>query len=524
MAARLLLVDDNKQSLKLLSAILSIEGYDIETAPDGNEAINILLSRHIDLVVTDILMPNVDGYYLCFKIRENPTLNKMPVIIYTATYTSRSEESIALELGADLFLRKPAPAKQIIESVAKLLESPRAPRHAITRTEKSFEAMHRYSSDLITKLEHRNIELEQTTANLESTLEQFKEAERIAGMGHWQMDLDSQAFIMSDSLYSVYGYDPGSVNLNPEFIFSIVHPDDRNHVKETTEEVMVHRKPASFTYRIISPSGDVRYLFSLARLVYDSSNHPTHMSGIVIDTTTINEKEHQLLASNKELETFIYKSSHDLRGPIASILGLVNLTDHENDETVLRSYISHIKELTLKQAKMLDDLTATMAIKEAIPAHEVFDLLSLIKESIQDISTHGQDRPPRIEVNAKLHMPIVSDRKILKGILHQILLNAIHFSDSNKNENRITIDTRVVQNNVEVMVKDNGIGIPDEVKPHIFDLFYRGSELSRGSGLGLYLVRNAIKKIGGIISVESKVGLGTTITMKIPVGELHILS
>ena len=140
MSKRILLADDNKQSLKLLKAIYDAEGYDVEVAADGKEAMDILLKTRVDLLVSDVLMPNVDGYYLCFKVRENEKLRNIPIIIYTATYTSESEAKVAMEMGADRFIRKPAAIKTLLDTAKELLENPvliffRDPRSPIGHAE-----------------------------------------------------------------------------------------------------------------------------------------------------------------------------------------------------------------------------------------------------------------------------------------------------------------------------------------------------------------------------------------------------
>src|SRR6188474_1530688 len=107
----ILVVDDNDTLLKLSRDTFASYGYIVLTARDGEEALNILNKEKIDLVVTDVLMPNVDGYMLCYRIRSDELLRDLPVMIYTATYTSASDEALANEIGADKFIRKPAPMK-----------------------------------------------------------------------------------------------------------------------------------------------------------------------------------------------------------------------------------------------------------------------------------------------------------------------------------------------------------------------------------------------------------------------------
>lgn len=169
---RLLLADDNELSMKLMKVIFEAEGYTTFSAKDGAEAMTILLREKIDLIVTDILMPNVDGYYLCYKVRLHDQLNTIPIIVYSGTFTSQSEEKVAREMGANLFIRKPAPKDILISSVKELLTVPQNMNPTVTASAESFEVMHQYSSSLIDKLEHRNILLEEAKQNLERIVEE----------------------------------------------------------------------------------------------------------------------------------------------------------------------------------------------------------------------------------------------------------------------------------------------------------------------------------------------------------------
>jgi DNA-binding response OmpR family regulator len=121
----ILVVDDTASILKLTKDIFEIAGYDVITAVDGQLALAILQERKIDVVITDILMPNMDGYILCYSIRTTDKIKDIPVIIYSATYTSSSDEEMAMEIGADKFLRKPAKMSDLVGAVEHLLSSDR---------------------------------------------------------------------------------------------------------------------------------------------------------------------------------------------------------------------------------------------------------------------------------------------------------------------------------------------------------------------------------------------------------------
>lgn len=155
-----LLVDDTPSLLKLGVAIFESGGYDVATATNGVEALTVLSQRSVDLIVTDILMPEMDGYSLCFNIRNSDAYKSIPIIIYSATYTSSSDEALGMNIGADLFMRKPASMEQLLAAAKQVIGTP---RHGavVEQSQELSEVMKIYNSRLIEKLEEKNQELQQ---------------------------------------------------------------------------------------------------------------------------------------------------------------------------------------------------------------------------------------------------------------------------------------------------------------------------------------------------------------------------
>jgi CheY-like chemotaxis protein len=114
---KILIADDIAINRKLLGAILEAEGHVTIEAADGIEALQILNREKMDAVVSDILMPRMDGYRLCHEIRANEHLRDLPIVIYTSTYTSASDEKLALDMGADKYLKKPSPVEAILSAL-----------------------------------------------------------------------------------------------------------------------------------------------------------------------------------------------------------------------------------------------------------------------------------------------------------------------------------------------------------------------------------------------------------------------
>jgi CheY-like chemotaxis protein len=115
-----LIVDDIAINRKLLSAILKAEGHTIMEAMDGAEALANLERAQPDAIISDILMPRMDGYRLCYELRQSERFHQIPFIVYTATYTSPADEKVTLDLGADRFIHKPAPSQVILDALREV--------------------------------------------------------------------------------------------------------------------------------------------------------------------------------------------------------------------------------------------------------------------------------------------------------------------------------------------------------------------------------------------------------------------
>src|SRR5713226_1818135 len=124
---KVLVVDDNTTNRKLLRAILAADGHSVVDAEDGLAALEILGREKIDAIISDILMPRMDGYRLCYEVRRQPRFASLPFIFYTSTYTSTGDESLAISLGADRFICKSASAQMLSKAVWDLMAAPIRP-------------------------------------------------------------------------------------------------------------------------------------------------------------------------------------------------------------------------------------------------------------------------------------------------------------------------------------------------------------------------------------------------------------
>jgi len=158
---KILIVDDVATVRKVLRFSLEARGHQIVEAADGVQALRLLDLETVDGVVSDVLMPNMDGFRLCYEIRRNEKLRNLPFVTYTETYTSAHDQKLAKKVGADKFLLKSASADAIIEAPCSAQQPARPPPSNPEPTDAEMEILREYSESLVNKLEQRNIELQQ---------------------------------------------------------------------------------------------------------------------------------------------------------------------------------------------------------------------------------------------------------------------------------------------------------------------------------------------------------------------------
>ena len=233
----------------------------------------------------------------------------------------------------------------------------------------------------------------------------------------------------------------------------------------------------------------------------------------------INEKEEMLAEiqeSNKELNTFMYKASHDLRGPLSSMFGLVNIAREETKDPLVHKYLDLIKTSVKKLDNILEELMQITIIKQGKTQREPVKINELIKDVLQTFQSHEHFDEINITVSDKPTSRITCDSRLLKTVFRNLIENAIKYRNIGAENPFVHITVRKKSENILIEIADNGMGIPEKYHGQIFDMFFRANESSKGSGLGLYIVKNAVEKLGGTIQVKSKIKAGTTFSVSLP--------
>jgi PAS domain S-box-containing protein len=238
--------------------------------------------------------------------------------------------------------------------------------------------------------------------------------------------------------------------------------------------------------------------------------------GMYVDITDRRKVEEELKTRNTELDNFVYKVSHDLRAPLSSVLGLVHLAALPGNDDSLADYLKLVGQKAEQLDHFISDvLSHSKNLKMELKIEQV-DFHKIIDQTFNDLSyLKGAENVNKdVKIEAR---DFKSDPWRIGEIFRNLVSNAIKYRKLGADRTDIVI--RIDQDDVgrcTIVFKDNGIGVSKENLDKIFEMFYRASAQSDGSGLGLYIVKNAIDKLGGTVTVESALGTGTTFKIILP--------
>ncbi len=287
---------------------------------------------------------------------------------------------------------------------------------------------------------------------------------------------------------------------------------------ELEEKGVCHNVELNF-----QPSGGKKPLITScsASILYDKRNQQTGVLYIAKDITKIKETERLLLEKNRELDTFVYKSSHDLKGPLASIIGLTNVANLEVKDEVSLSYFKLIRKSAERLNSILVDLAELARLRNTASQITATDPSQLMEDILQ---SYLIDKSLSDIIDFQLELGEVqgffSNSKILGSVFQNLIDNAIKYrkvgATHEKPRIAIKIKQSIVDQSVVCTVSDNGMGIPESKINQVFDMFLRATEASKGTGLGLYIVKTSVTKLKGTIDVDSIEGVGSTFRVVLP--------
>lgn len=231
----------------------------------------------------------------------------------------------------------------------------------------------------------------------------------------------------------------------------------------------------------------------------------------------LDEQNRSLKDLNAELDQFAYRVSHDLRSPISSTLGLLYLAKEENELKSLQEYHQMMEKSLVKLDDFIQEiLTHTRNSRLPIVYEPIQNLQGYIQEIVLPFTQNPAFAHIQFSTEIQENAVLYTDSTRLRMILQNLLSNAFYYHDVHKPKNWVKLNMDINQESVRIEITDNGIGIEEKHLNKIFNMFYRATEKTPGTGLGLYIVKQVLEKMQGKISVQSVYGNGTTFIVEFP--------
>ena len=228
------------------------------------------------------------------------------------------------------------------------------------------------------------------------------------------------------------------------------------------------------------------------------------------------KRNEELSKINRELDSFVYSVSHNIRAPLMSVLGLVNLAKVEQEHDTLVKYNTLIEDSVLKLDKTLKDILEYSRNARQEVKHELINFHTLLQENMEKLEFMPGFADIEKKTRVKVTSEFFSDRYRLGVIFNNLLSNAVKYADRTKLKSILEVNVVVNADKATLEIRDNGIGIQEELQHRIFEMFFRATTSKEGAGLGLYIVHEAVQMLGGNIAVESAYGAGTMFKITVP--------
>ena len=541
----ILIVDDKEENRYLLRLLLEGAGLAVAEATHGGEGLASARQTRPDLVISDILMPVMDGFAFCREWKCDPGLRDIPFAFYTATYTDGRDRDFSLSIGADDFIVKPQEPEALVARIRELLDTasrpaaaPPSPPPPPPDTEEIF--LRQYNQALVRKLETKMEQLEQdilqrqkTEARLRASEERFRSFVENANDIVFSLSPGGAFVYVSPNVQELLGYSVRELE-GREFQ-SLVHPEDLPACLTALERVMAGDKISGIEYRVRHRNGDWHWHMTNAAPVRNAEGQliglgiARDITGLKADAAERAVLQDQLVQLQKieSVGRLAGGVAHDFNNMLQVILGHVELAMERNAAgQSARDDLLEIRKAAERSSGLTRQLLA-FARKQTV-APKILDLNDTI---------HGMLQMLRRLIGENIDLswrpgrglgPVRMDPSQIDQILANLCVNA---RDAVAGAGAIAIETtgesftpehcaahpaHLPGDYIRLSVSDNGCGMDKEVLGKLFEPFFTTKPVGEGTGLGLSTVYGIVRQNHGFIDVASKPGQGTTFHVYLP--------
>jgi two-component system, cell cycle sensor histidine kinase and response regulator CckA len=541
---RILSVDDKDENRYLVEALLKGNGHEVQSTANGAEALARLQEAGtFDLIISDILMPVMDGFQLCRTVKTDEKLRHIPFIIYTATYTGPQDEAFAMKIGANRFIQKPCEPEVFMETIREVMAEAKNGDIASLSVSPvpEEEALKLYSERLVRKLEQKMLQLEEEVEARQKTEEILRQSEK-----KYRSLYNSirDAILVADTNRRIIDCNQAFVDLFG-YSLSEIAGKETSVLYENEEEfrklgitIQEQQNDSSWLHTIHYKKKDGSVFLGEANVfsLRDDEGTITGFIGLIRDITERVQAE----KTRKDLESQLHQAqkmesvgrlaggvAHDFNNMLSVILGYSEMALMKIDSgSLLHADLKEIQTAALRSAEITRQLLA-FARKQTI-APQVLDLNETVEGMYKMLLRLLGENIDLVWLPTLNLWPINIDPSQIDQLLANLCVNA---RDAITGVGRITIETAMITFDalycaghsgvvpgeyVLLMVSDDGCGMEKETLDKIFEPFFTTKELGKGTGLGLATIYGIVKQNNGFINVYSEPGKETTFKIYLP--------
>lgn len=538
---KVLIVDDVAENRYILEKVLGGHQMEVMSAQNGQAALDKAYANPPDLIISDILMPVMDGYTLCKIWKSDDHLKNIPFIFYTATYTDPKDETFAKNLGADLFIIKPQEPNVIIETIKEIIEKDHVVQSAQYQPLGSeMEFFRQYNEILFRKLEKKVLDLELLNRRLNQEIEEHKQTEEKLFKLSQSIEESPVAFVLMDvngnleyvnpQFFRISGYAPRNmIGLNVKSLQPTgSQTDDFQEAWESVGADNIWRGEM----QIKKQDGECFWAYLTLLPLKNPEGHVNSMMMIMEDTSEKRQLEAQLIQSQKleGIGQLAGGVAHDFNNILTAIIGYAQLVylNMQNDDTN-RGHIKHILDYSEKAATITKSLLAFSRKQTTnLSCFNVNDLISDFQKLLLRLM------PENIEIQTQFtsqKLSVLVDQVQLEQVIMNLATNARDAMPDGGliiiATNMTEIDQEFIKSNgygrtgsyAQITMADMGRGMNRQTLDKIFEPFFTTKEPGKGTGLGMTIVYNIVSRHNGFITVESEPGKGTRVRILLPIVE-----
>ncbi len=489
-ASKIVVVDDHPPTLEATSRILRSAGYAVFEAATGLAGLTLIRANKPDLILLDVILPDIDGLELCRLIKSDPELSDIFVVTLSSIKTGSEEQAVGLEQGAEGYIARPVSNRELLARVDAMLR------------------------------------LKQTTQRLKESEARFRGLVSNSPDTIYTLDLVTKqpTFLNRDTFC---GYGVAELK-KPGLLLEAVHPEDRAAVIEHWRWLTAQGPDggiSSIEYRLKRKHGSWEWIQS--REIILERNAAGSPAQLLVTLTIITERKQaearqarlaaELERSNKALNQFAYIASHDLQEPLRMVTSYLKLLDsryHNQLDADAHEFIGYAVDGAERMGRLINDLLKYSRLNTQAKPFKPVDCATIVAQVLNNLKMAIEDSRAIITFD---QLPtVMADDVQLTQLFQNLIANALKFQGEAAPQ--IHISAQPDQHAWQFAVRDNGIGFDPSQADRIFDIFMRlyGRDEYPGTGMGLAICKKIVEQHNGRIWAESEPGQGSTFYFTLP--------